>query len=58
MRSAKEPDGIKLVLMGQVAEAFLISAGTERGRAYWKRGAALADTASQRRLRGYAGRFC
>ena len=46
-RAAKEPDGIKLLLMGQVAERFLDLGEAERGRTILREGEAPGEAASQ-----------
>ncbi len=53
-RVAKEPDGIKLLLMGQVAEQFLDLGQTERGRALLREGEALAKQLPRAGWVGYA----
>ena len=53
-RAAKEPDGIKLVLMGQVAELFLDLGQAERGRAILREGEALAKQLPRAGFVGYA----
>ena len=53
-RAAKEPDGIKLLLMGQVAEQFLDLGQTERGRAILREGEALAKQLPKAGWVGYA----
>ena len=53
-RAAKEPDGIKLLLMGQVAERFLDLGQAERGRAILREGEAVAKQLPKAGLVGYA----
>ena len=53
-RAAKEPDGIKLLLMGQVAEQFLDLGQAERGRAILREGEALAKQLPKAGWVGYA----
>jgi hypothetical protein len=53
-RAAKEPDGIKLLLMGQVAERFLDLGQAERGRAILREGEALAKSLPRAGFVGYA----
>ena len=53
-RVAKEPDGIKLLLMGQVAEQFLDLGQTERGRTLLREGEALAKQLPRAGWVGYA----
>ena len=53
-RAAKEPDGIKLLLMGQVAERFLDLGQAERGRAILREGEALAKQLPKAGWVGYA----
>ncbi len=53
-RVAKEPDGIKLLLMGQVAEQFLDLGQAERGRALLREGEALAKQLPRAGWVGYA----
>ena len=53
-RAAKEPDGIKLLLMGQVAEGFLDLGQAERGRALLREGEAMAKQLPRAGWVGYA----
>jgi hypothetical protein len=53
-RAAKEPDGIKLLFMGQVAEQFLDLGEAERGRALLREGEALAKQLPKAGWVGYA----
>jgi hypothetical protein len=53
-RAAKQPDGIKLLLMGQVAERFLDLGQAERGRAILREGEALAQQLPRAGFVGYA----
>ena len=53
-RAAREPDGIRLVLMGQVAERFLDLGQAERGRAILREGEALAKQLPKAGFAGYA----
>ncbi len=53
-RAAKEPDGMKLLLMGQVAERFLDLDQAERGRAILREGEALAKQLPKAGWVGYA----
>ena len=53
-RAAKEPDGIRLLLMGQVAERFLDLGQAERGRAILREGEALAKQLPKAGWVGYA----
>ncbi|HZW31241.1 MAG TPA: carboxypeptidase regulatory-like domain-containing protein [Isosphaeraceae bacterium] len=53
-RAAREPDGIKLVLMGHVAERFLDLGQAERGRALLREGEALAKQHPRAGFAGYA----
>jgi Carboxypeptidase regulatory-like domain len=53
-RSAKEPDGIRLVLMGRVAERFLDLGEMERGRAILREGEAIAKQLPKAGFVGYA----
>ena len=51
---AKEPDGIRLLLMGQVAEGFLDLGQAERGRAILREGEAVAKQLPKAGWVGYA----
>ena len=53
-RAAKEPDGIKLLLMGQVAERFLDLGEAERGRTILREGESLAKQLPRAGWVGYA----
>jgi hypothetical protein len=53
-RAAKEPDGMQLVLIGQVAERFLDLGEAERGRAILREGEALAKQLPKAGFVGYA----
>ncbi len=53
-RAAKEPDGMKLLLMGQVAERFLDLDQAARGRAILREGEALAKQLPKAGWVGYA----
>jgi hypothetical protein len=53
-RAAKEPDGISLLLIGQVAERFLDLGEAERGRAILRQGEALAKQLPKAGWVGYA----
>jgi hypothetical protein len=53
-RAAKEPDGMRLVLMGKVAEQFLDLGQAERGRAILREGEALAKQLPRAGFAGYA----
>ncbi len=53
-RAAREPDGIKLFLMGQVAEQFLDLGQADRGRAILRDGEALAKQLPRAGFAGYA----
>jgi hypothetical protein len=53
-RAAREPDGMNLVLLGQVAERFLDLGQAERGRALLREGEALAKQLPKAGFVGYA----
>jgi Carboxypeptidase regulatory-like domain len=53
-RVAKDPDGMKLVLLGRVAERFLDLGAAERGRAILREGEALAKQLPKAGFAGYA----
>ena len=53
-RAAKEPDGARLLLMGQVAERFLDLGQSERGRAILREGEAIAKQLPKAGWVGYA----
>jgi hypothetical protein len=53
-KAAREPDGIRLLLMGQVAERFLDLGQTERGRALLREGEAVAKQLPDGAFAGYA----
>jgi protocatechuate 3,4-dioxygenase beta subunit len=53
-RAAKEPEGIKLLLMGQVAERFLDLGAADRGRAHLRAGEAMAKQLPRAGFVGYA----
>ena len=53
-KAAREPDGIRLLLMGQVAEGFLDLGQTERGRALLREGEAVAKQLPKAGWAGYA----
>jgi hypothetical protein len=53
-RAARGPDGIKLLMMGEVAERFLDLGQTERGRALLREGEAVVKTLPKGGFVGYA----
>jgi hypothetical protein len=53
-RAARQPDGIRLLLMGQVAEGFLDLGQAERGRAILREGEAVARQLPNAGWVGYA----
>jgi hypothetical protein len=53
-RAARGPDGIKLLMLGHVAERFLDLGQTERGRALLREGEAVAKTLPKGGWVGYA----
>jgi hypothetical protein len=53
-RAAKQPEGVKLLLMGQVAERFLDLGQADRGRALLREGEALAKQLPKAGFVGYA----
>ena len=56
-RAAREPEGIKLILMGQVAERFLDLGEADRGRAILREGEGMAKSLPKAGFVGYAGAF-